>query len=141
MAKPIYETAIKPYLENIREWYAAGETKKQIAKRLHVADSTFRKYIAEEPAFAAVFARELPNMEETVKNAMLKRAQGYRYKEYVTEITRDGDGKILSEKTKEYERECPPDPTSAKFWWEVNHRGENADAEGGVIILPEVQSE
>jgi len=138
MAKPLYETAIEPYLENIREWYLAGETKKQIADRLHIGYATLRENIGKHPALAALFARALPNLDEEIRNAMYRRAQGYDYIETVTETLFDKDGNVLNKREKAFAKHLPPDPTSAKFWWEINHKGEAIGEEPGVIILPEV---
>ena len=47
MAKSKYETHVLPNLDKIIKWAKAGATAKEIAANLHIAYSTFRKYLDE----------------------------------------------------------------------------------------------
>ncbi|MBO5909365.1 MAG: hypothetical protein J6Q67_06295, partial [Clostridia bacterium] len=50
--KSKYETAVKPYLDNIREWKRVGATDEQICERLKIAPSSYYKYAKENAEFA-----------------------------------------------------------------------------------------
>ena len=45
MAQSKYETHVLPNLDKIIKWAKAGATAKEIAGKLHVAYSTFKKYL------------------------------------------------------------------------------------------------
>ena len=47
MAKSKYETHVLPNLDKIIKWAKDGATAKEIAANLHIAYSTFRKYLDE----------------------------------------------------------------------------------------------
>lgn len=124
MAKSKYETHVLPHLEKIIAWAKAGVTAKDIAAQLHIAYSTFRKYIDEGQdgderyaALSAAFAQACEVSDDAVENALFRRAVGITYEETTYE-------RVLNKETGAYEEVCtkrvtkfiPPDPTSAMFW-------------------------
>ena len=155
MAKTKYETHILPHLDRITAWAAKGATANEIAGKLRVAYSTFRKYrdlgeggdkryIALADSFAQ--ARRVP--DDRVEAALYKRACGMEYTEVkVSESINRRTGE-LEELTTKTTRFIPPDPTSAMFWL-TNRRGErwrykpgpadaDGDESGGVVELAPV---
>lgn len=156
MGKSKYETHVLPHLDRITEWAQAGATAKDIAAKLHVAYSTFRKYLDDGKAgderymaLSAAFTQACEVPDEQVENALFKRACGYRFEEITTEekLDRNGDVRTL---TKKVIRDIPPDPTSAMFWmtnrrperwkYKPDEQGSESD-EGGVVMLAPVMDE
>ena len=110
--KSIYETDIKPHIEDIRKAVSAGATIKEVAKALGVAESTLNKYKAEKTELADAFARGREKVVFDIKAALLKKALGFNYEEEkrVGRKDKNGENIILVEK---YERYCPPSETAA----------------------------
>lgn len=84
MSKSKYETHVLPYLEKITEWVEAGATAKEIAEKLHIAYSTFRKYLDEGEdgderysALSAAFVRACEKPDGEVEASLFKLATGY----------------------------------------------------------------
>lgn len=154
MAKSKYETHVLPYLDKIAAWAKAGATAKEIAEKLHIAYSTFRKYLDEGEkgderytALSASFAQACEEPDGKVEAALFKRACGYQYEEVTTEEKLDRDG-IVHTLTKRIVRDIPPDPTSAMFWlanrrpdrwkYKPQEEAEKDDDGSGVVLLPAV---
>ena len=154
MAKSKYETHVLPYLDKITAWAEAGVTAKDIAANLHIAYSTFRKYLDEGQegderyaALSAAFAQACEVPDEQVEAALFKRACGFEYVETKREQKVDLAGNIV-ELVTTTTKVVPPDPTSAMFWltncrpdrWKYNPEPAGADeSEGsGVVVIPEV---
>ena len=84
MAKSKYETHVLPNLDKIIKWAKAGATAKEIAANLHIAYSTFRKYLDEGQegderyaALSAAFAQACEVPDEQVEAALFKSCLGY----------------------------------------------------------------
>lgn len=78
MARPsLYETRIKPHLEEIRKLMGEGVSKKQIAKRYGISESTFYKYQREieEVKTIAASGREPAVLE--LEESAFKSAMGH----------------------------------------------------------------
>lgn len=154
MTKSKYETHVLPYLDKITAWAEAGATEKEIADKLHIAGSTFRRYLdngekgdERYSALSSAFTRACEEPDNEVEAALYKRACGYRYTSVTEEEKMDRDGTVHTLK-KTVVKDVPPDPTSAMFWL-TNRRGdrwkykpEPVDNEGGdgsgVVQLPAV---
>lgn len=110
--KSIYETDIKPHLDDIRKAVSAGATIKEVAKALGIAESTLNKYKAEKKDLADAFARGREKVVIEIKAALLKKALGFNYEEEkrVGRKDKNGENIILVEK---YSRYCPPSETAA----------------------------
>lgn len=154
MAKNKYETHVLPNLERITAWAREGATAKEIAGKLRIAYSTFRKYLdagekgdGRYEALSAAFAQACAVADEQVEAALFRRACGYQYEEVTVEDKLDRDG-IVHTLTKRVKRDIPPDPTSAMFWlanrrpdrWKYKPEAEagDRDDEGGVVLLTPV---
>lgn len=154
MAKSKYETHVLPYLEKITDWAKAGATAKEIASKLKIAYSTFRKYLDEGQdgderyaALSAAFAQACAVADDEVETALYKRACGYRYEEITVEEKLDRDGRVHT-LTKKVTRDVPADPTSAMFWltnrrpdrWKYKPEParDDEDESSGVVMLAPV---
>lgn len=117
--KSKYHTHVEPKLLLIEAWARDGMIEEDIAKKLGVAYSTFRKYRDEQEALSAALKRGKEVADVEVENALFKRAVGYQYdevtKELMTVITDDGPKKELVV-TKRVTKEVQPDVTAQIFW-------------------------
>lgn len=157
MAKSKYESHVAPNLDKIARWAEQGATQEEIAKKLRIGKSTFKKYLAlgekgETPYvdLMACFAPACAVADDEVEAAMFKRATGYSYNEdtYTTVIDKKGkEHQVLS---KRVVRHMPPDPTSAMFWltnrradkWKYQRKDGGEEAQdGGVVMMPEVKAD
>lgn len=154
MAKSKYETHVLPNLDKIIKWAKDGATAKEIAANLHIAYSTFRKYLDEGQegderyaALSAAFAQACEVADDEVENALYKRACGYRCEEITVEEKLDRDGCVHT-LTKKVTRDVPADPTSAMFWltnrrpdrWKYKPQETDGDEDegSGVVLLSPV---
>ena len=110
--KSIYDTDIKPHLQEIKDAVSAGATIKEVASALGVAESTLNKYKAEKAELADAFARGREKVCFEIKAALLKKALGFEYIEEKSVARKDKNGQnvVLLEK---YKRYCPPSETAA----------------------------
>ena len=156
MAKSKYETHVLPNLEKIITWAKNGATAKDIAAKLRVAYSTFRKYLDEGQkgderytALSAAFARACEVPDDAVETALFNRAKGIEYEEKTFERKRNPDtGEFEEICTRRVTKFIPPDPTSAMFWltnrradrWRYKPEpvGGDEDEGSGVVLLAPV---
>lgn len=123
MPKTRWDTHIKPSLKLIEHWARNGVIDKDIAQRIGVAYSTFRKYKCEKPELEEALRLSKEVADANVESALYRRAVGYRYTE--TKVTRESGGVTKVETT----REALPDTTAQIFWlknrcpdkWRENH--------------------
>ena len=151
--KSKYESHVLPNLEKIAQWAEEGVTAKDIAGKLHIAYSSFRKYLdagrqgdERYAALSAAFARGCEVSDDAVEAALYKRACGFEYIETRREQKLDRLGNVV-ELVTTINKVVPPDPTSAMFWltnrrpekWAYKPKEEErAGNEGGVVLMPEV---
>lgn len=155
VAKSKYESHVAPNLDKIKRWAEQGATQKEIANKLKLGQSTFKKYLAlgesgQEPYvdLSSCFAQACAVADSDVEAAMFKRATGYSYNEdtYTTVIDKKGkEHQVLSKRVVKH---MPPDPTSAMFWltnrqpdkWKYKPEPiqDNEDTGTGVVALPAV---
>lgn len=164
MAKSKYETHVLPYLDKITEWAEAGVTAKDIAANLHIAYSTFRKYLDEGQegderyaALSAAFAQACEVPDEQVENALFKSCLGYNaqivkhYKLKTVEYDPETGKRIREVETLVEARDevHVPANTAAQMFWLANRRpdrwkykpqetDDDKDSERGVIMIPGV---
>ncbi len=155
MAKGKYETHVLPCLDRIADWAERGATAKEIAKKLGIAYSTFRKYLDEGEkgderyaALAAAFARACEVPDDEIETALFQRAKGIEYEEKTFELKLNKEtGQMEEVCSKRVTKFIPPDPTSAMFWltnrrpdrwsYKPENRG-GGDGDGGIIFLAPV---
>ena len=137
MAKSKYETNVLPYLDKITSWAKEGATAKEIAGKLHIAYSSFKKYLelgrkGEERyvALSASFAQACEVPDDEVEAALYKSCLGYNapiikhYKLKTVEYDPD-TGKRLREVEKLVEAHDEvhvPANTAAQMFWLANRR-------------------
>lgn len=122
--KSKYETNILPRLEEIEAWARDGVSEEEMARRLNVAYSTFRKYKETFSALSAPLARtrDYVDLVEMV-GAYKKRAMGYSYTETkkVYEIEKDPAGNEIRvlKGIQETEKHVPGDPRAMENWLRI----------------------
>ena len=110
--KSVYDTDIKPHIDEIKTAVANGATVTEIAKALGVAESTLYKYKTEKKELSDAFARGRAKIIIDIRGALLKKALGFEYEEEKRVGRKDGKGEniVLVEKYKKYQ---PPSETAA----------------------------
>lgn len=110
--KSIYDSVIKPHIDEIRKAVECGATIPEIAASLNISASTLNKYKAEKKELADAFARGREQVVIEIKAALLKKALGFEYEEEkrVGRKDKDGENIILIEK---YKRYSAPSETAA----------------------------
>lgn len=116
-----YHTHVEPKLLLIEAWARDGLIDEDIAKKLGVAYSTFRKYRDEYQALSAALKRGKEVADIEVENALFKRAVGYQYDEVTRESEKAIDpdtGQIVTVmvETKRVTKEVQPETAAAIFW-------------------------
>lgn len=162
MAKNKYETHVLPNLEKIAAWAKDGATAKEIASKLKIAYSTFRKYLDEGEkgderytALSAAFAQACEVPDDEVEAALYKSCLGYNakiakhYKIKTVEYDPDTGRRIREEEklVEAFDEVHVAANTAAQMFWLANRRpgrwsykpeGGGEGSEGGVAFLPQV---
>lgn len=137
-----FEGIIEDHLDQIESWVENNNTDKEIAGKLGIAYSTFRKYKVANAALKGRIAMAKDKKSQEVEKALFKKCIGYKYKEKVaTKIkteTLAEDGKTIlvieSVDISEIEKYSGPDLAAQKLyltnrsgtkWKENPHRVEN----------------
>ena len=106
--KPKYDSYIKPHLEKIKDWAAAGATEREICDALGVSVSAFNDYKNKYSELSDALRAGRQNVVLNIKAALYKRALGFNYEE---KIGRNSEKNGVS--TEIYQRYAPPDTTAA----------------------------
>lgn len=107
MARPnLYNTHVEPYLGQIKTW-SRYETEKDIAGRLGIAATTFRRYKKEHPELAEAIKEGRQDFVAELKDALRKKALGFYYEETKTVKRKDAGQAQVSIET--YKKYSPPD--------------------------------
>ena len=84
MSRSKYETNVLPFLDKISEWAKQGATGKEIAKKLGIAYSSFKLYLAKAEsgdeaysALSACYRQACVVADDEVEAALFKLACGY----------------------------------------------------------------
>ena len=101
--KSRYETHVKPYLNQIQEWYEDLDERQIAVDKLGIAVSTWEKYKRENPELREVLKRGKQQLVSELKTSLKKKAKGFYYEETKTCI-REVDGRQVKtiEKYKKY---------------------------------------
>lgn len=137
-----FEDIIESHLDQIEEWVEGNNTDKEIAIKLGVAYSTYRKYKTANAALKGRIATAKDKKIQEAEKALYKKCIGYKYKEKIAtkikeEVLAD-DGKTILVKERidisEIEKYSAPDLAALKLfltnrsgvkWKENPHRVEN----------------
>lgn len=166
MAKNKYETHVLPYLDKITAWAKAGATAKEIAGKLHIAYSTFRKYLDDGEkgderyaALSAAYAGACEIPDDEVEAALFRLATGYTVSLAKTfKVKRVDYDPETGRRTGEheelvtgYDETHVPANAQAQMFWLANRRPDRwqykpeakdeGDKGGGVVILSPVLPE
>ena len=169
MPKSKYESHVAPYLDKIKLWAEKGATQDEIAKKLHIAVSTFKLYLSkgdkgEEPYsdLTDCFKRACEIPDDEVEASLYKLCNGYNApvaKNFkVKEVIYDPDtGKKIKEVEKLVmgidEVHVSANVTAQMFWlanrrpgkWQYKPEADKdkgkGDSEQGVIMIPEVSAD
>lgn len=101
--KSRYETHVKPYLNQIQEWYEDLDERQIAVDKLGIAVSTWEKYKRENPELREVLKKGKQHLVSELKTSLKKKAKGFYYEETKTCI-REVDGRQVKtiEKYKKY---------------------------------------
>lgn len=91
--KKLYETLVKPRLNEIEEWVRSGNSYKDIAKALGISIQSWCEYLNQHEEFSETVTNARKGAISEVKQALLKKALGFEYEEKKTYIKKDDDGK------------------------------------------------
>lgn len=104
-----YETNVKPYLNDIREWYTRM-TIGEIADQLCVSRRSFYNYIEQHKELAEALESGKKQLVKELKDTLKRKAMGFYYTEKRKTIKEvNGVNNIITE---EVERYSPPDTAS-----------------------------
>lgn len=111
MAKGKYHEWLEPdKLLLLQAWARDGLTDAQIAKNMGISKQTFYNWQKKYVDFFDSLKRGKDVIDVEVENALLKRALGYEYEEYMEEHTDEGW------KTRKTTKHVVPDVTAQIFW-------------------------
>lgn len=98
-----YETHVKPYLNQIQEWYEELDERQIATEKLGIAVSTFENYKKKYPELREALRKGKQNLISELKTTLKKKAKGFYYEETKTSI-REENGKSVKiiEKNKKY---------------------------------------
>lgn len=135
--KERYKDLVEPRLDEIKKWIENGSTNNEIMDSLGIGKSAFYSYVKKYPEFANIIKNRKKPVEE-IKNALYRRAVGFKYTETkvvkarvkypeLLKSTLIGLGIDLGEfenpieiKTETYTKQALPDPASCmillKHW-------------------------
>ena len=101
-----YDTHVKPYLDEIAEWYRSMN-EEQIADRLGISVASFENYKNNHQELRDCLDGARKKFCTELKDALKKRAIGFHEEETETSIRQEGSKEIkVIKKTKKY---YPPD--------------------------------
>lgn len=119
-----FENIIESHLDQIESWIENNNTDKEIAEKLEVAYSTYRKYKSTNVALKGRIATAKDKKNQIVEKALFKKCIGYKYTEEIaTKIKEEvlaEDGKTILVKEdviiKEVKKYSGPDLGAQKFY-------------------------
>ena len=125
-----YEELIEQSLDKIECWVENGDTDKDIAEKLGIAYSTYRKYKGTSVALKSRIATAKDKKNQEVEKALYKNCTGYDYIEEtpvkVKEEYKTEDGTVLTREivvVKKIKKQKPADLGAQKYW--LNNRLSN----------------
>ncbi|NFN09415.1 MULTISPECIES: hypothetical protein [Clostridium] len=118
-----YEELINNSLDKIESWVEGGDTDKDIAEKLGIGYSTYRKYKSNNVALRGAIATGKDKANQEVEKSLLKICKGYKYYEEVaTKVkteTRKPDGSVVvveDVKISNVKKYKGPELNAQKFW-------------------------
>lgn len=119
-----YEELINESLDKIECWIENGDTDKDIAEKLGIAYSTYRKYKANSVALKSRIATAKDKKNQEVEKSLYKNCIGYKYYEEVANKVKEevlaDDGKTVLVKERvevvNVKKYKGPDLAAQKYW-------------------------
>ncbi|MGK0468184.1 Xaa-His dipeptidase [Clostridium sp.] len=119
-----FEEIIESHLDQIEAWIEGNNTDKEIAIKLGVAYSTYRKYKTSNAALKGRIATAKDKKSQEVEKAVYKKCIGYKYTEEVatkikTEVLAEDKKTILVQESvvvSEVKKYSGPDLGAQKFY-------------------------
>lgn len=119
-----YLELIESRLSEVESWVEQGDTDKDIAEKLGIGYSTYRKYKADSVALKGAIATGKDKANQAVEKALLNNCLGYKYYEEVATkvkeevLAEDGKTVLVKENVvvKSVKRYKGPDLAAQKFW-------------------------
>lgn len=102
-----YETHVQPKLDEIRKWICTLN-EGQIATKLGIASSTFRKYKHMYPELQKALADGTEQLKIELKDSLRTKAKGFYYTEEKV-IEKIEDGVVVAKTVEKYKKYAPPD--------------------------------
>lgn len=121
-----YERKIEESLKDIERWVASGVTEKEIAKKLGMAYSTFRKHKTSMVALKEAIKEGLEEKKQAVEKSLFKKCIGYHYTEEVVQKVkkeRIEDNQVIVDEVlevQEIKKYSQPDMNAIKYY--LNNR-------------------
>lgn len=78
--KERYKDLVEPRLDEIRNWIESGSTNNEIIDSLGIGKSAFYSYVKKYPEFAEIIKNRNKPVQD-IKNALYRRAVGFKYTE------------------------------------------------------------
>ena len=119
-----FEELINSSLDQIESWVENGDTDKEIASKLGISYSTYRKYKSNSVALKARIATAKDKKNQEVEKALYKNCLGYDYTEEVAvkvkdEVLADDGSTVLVKERVEIhkvKKHSPPNLQAQKYW-------------------------
>lgn len=119
-----YKELIESRLSEIETWVEHGDTDKEIAEKLGIGYSTYRKYKSDNVALKGAIATGKDKANQSVEKSLLKCCLGYVYYEEVATkvkeevVAEDGETILTKENVvvKSVKKFKPADLAAQKFW-------------------------
>lgn len=105
--KSRYDTYVKPYLNQIQEWYSDLDEKQIAVDKLGIAVSTWEKYKKEHEELRNALKEGRQNLVSELKASLKKKAKGFYYEETKVSV-REIDGK-KAKTVEKYKKYAQPD--------------------------------
>lgn len=105
--KSRYDTHVKPYLNQIQEWYSDLDEKQIAVDKLGIAVSTWEKYKKEHEELRNALKEGRQNLVSELKASLKKKAKGFYYEETKVSV-REIDGK-KAKTVETYKKYAQPD--------------------------------
>lgn len=125
---------IKPRLDEIEMWAMEGVSQEEIAKRLDISYSKFRRQREEHRELKAALSMTKGKVDALVMKALRDRALGFKSQEELYEMVRDEvSQEFVERRTQRKVRHIAGDVAAQKFWLEKRKPdgwGPNADGGG-----------
>lgn len=108
--KNLYVSHVEPHLASIKTW-SRFETEADIAKRLGVGYTNFKRYKADHKELADALREGKQDLVAELKDALRRKALGFHYEETKTTQRKENGKTIVSIET--FKKYSPPDTVAA----------------------------